>query len=131
MMVLKLLKYVKSAINYFWPNRGHLWKSHDRNGGFLLIGIFYCRFDIPDNSKTILPLGQILIRALFQYFVLRKPTCKVQGTNFFHVLIIFLVPIFCHKEGISTTTINAIMSGWSIMLFTHLEHQHQFIDSVL
>ena len=49
-IVLELLKYAKSAIRKFRPIRGLHSKSHT--------------------------LGQILIRAFFQYFSLRKPTSE-------------------------------------------------------
>ena len=55
-IVLELLKYAKSAIRKFRPIRGLHSKSHT--------------------------LGQILIRAFFQYFFLRKPTSEAHFTNF-------------------------------------------------
>ena len=40
-IVLELLKYAKSAIRKFRPIRGLHSKSHDHNGGFWLVKIFW------------------------------------------------------------------------------------------
>ena len=41
-----------------------------------------CRFGIFEQFQDYFTLGQILIRALFQYFFLRKPTSEAHSTNF-------------------------------------------------
>ena len=75
-MVLKLLKYVKSAMKNFDQSEATFGSHMTTMEASYWLNFFIADLTYLSNSKTILPLGQILIRALFQYFVLRKPTCK-------------------------------------------------------
>ena len=83
-LVLKLLKYVKSAIIFFYQSEA-TFRSHMT----LMESYYWLKFFIADltyinNSKTILTPGQILIRLLFQYFS-QKTHCQGQTDQFFHV----------------------------------------------
>merc|ERR1711884_1008723 len=84
-----------------------------------------CRFGIFEQFEDYFTLGQILIRALFQYFFLRKPTSEAHLSNFIFdafkervVMVYFEKKIFKRRSDQKLGCPNAHISLVNALIFT-------------